>query len=77
MNAKVCANCGAVLYQQWFDWDRRGYDCNYCHALTGTEGQLLEGPTARPKARSFDPRGLFVIGFGVFLAIVWYVTLNP
>jgi hypothetical protein len=76
---KTCANCGAVLFEPWFDWERRGYDCNYCHALTGREGELLAGPPASgepTKSRSFDPRGLVLIGAVIVAVIVIYLAQN-
>lgn len=74
--ATVCANCGAVLFKQWFDWERRAFDCHVCHALTGPGGELLADPPppGQARSRSFDPRGWVLVGATIIAVVVIYLA---
>lgn len=74
----TCANCGAVLFKQWWDWNHRAFDCRACHALTDANGELVAAPPPPgvPSTRGgLNLRPLVPIGLVVLaLGAIFYVA---
>ena len=71
LDSLTCHACGAVLYRQWYNAGKGGYECRKCGALTNS----AEAPPAPVKAQFSSLRiALNALGVLIF-PILWIVVI--